>query len=313
MLGTAALFSTERLDRNMVPEGLNCYELQYGARRSVPLLLKDHVKERYFGTVITAVPFDFGNIGYATVDLGNYYETDVYLTVAEYEKKMDNYRSRGAKFRIRKADRTMLSAADPDMEFSVMELKNRQVLFTGSRIEFESVPDELCRYELGYGEDKGFPVLMCEFVREHFFGTVLSAAGFDMGENWIIGLKRDDCILTGERMSIRSFMEKMDRYHAEGVFEYNGFHYLPVRSMNQEEKNMSLREISRYLSTPGDTALRNAPYSHERFYAGFREKYGKETPADIFLCLETEKECIPCSNSLMEYTKGREVKKEKAR
>ena len=55
------------------------------------------------------------------------------------------------------------------------------------------------------------------------------------------------------------------------------------------------------------------PYDYDRFYGGFREKYGKDTLADIFLCLETGKEYIPCKNKLMEYTKDREVKKEKAR
>lgn len=216
LLGKAALFSPERLDREMVPEGLNCYELQYGARSSVPLLLKDHVNERYFGTVITAVPCDFGNIGYVTVDHGNYYETDVYLTVTEYAEKMEDYRSRGAGFGTRKADRIMLSAADQDREFPVMELKDRLVLFTGARIELDTVPDELYRYELGYGEDKGIPVMMREFVREHFFGTAISAVPFDLGEDGALFLGHDDWKLTGERMGIRAFMENVPDHPAEG-------------------------------------------------------------------------------------------------
>ena len=42
-------------------------------------------------------------------------------------------------------------------------------------------------------------------------------------------------------------MEKIKSSKAQEIFQYNGFHYVAVRTFNQEEKDMSLIEISKYL------------------------------------------------------------------
>lgn len=198
-------------------------------------------------------------------------------------------------------------------ELPEIEIKGKYALFTDLRVEQGTVPDGMYCYALRHGDDDVFPCTVEEQVKVNYFGAVLLAEPLDFGGKDSIPVGYEDFGFTGERLNTRQFMEKMERFRTEGVFEYNGFHYLPVRTFNQEEKDMSLKEISRFLRDVKGTALGMVPYDYDRFYGGFREKYGKDTPADIFLCLETGKEYIPCEYKLMEYTKDREVKKEKAR
>lgn len=93
-------------------------------------------------------------------------------------------------------------------------------------------------------------------------------------------------------------VEKTGKFKFGGKFEYNGFHYVPVRSFNQEEKDMSLKDISAYLRGVQGTLAGTVAYVYDKFYAA-----SGNSKADIFYCVETEKLYIPCSNSLQEYQK----------
>ena len=198
-------------------------------------------------------------------------------------------------------------------ELPEIEIKGRYALFTDLRVEQGTVPDGMYCYALRHGDDDGFPCTIEEQVKVNYFGAVLLAEPLDFGGKDHIPVGYEDFGFTGERFNARQFMEKMERFKTEGVFEYNGFHFIPVRKFDQKERDMSLKDISKYLRDAKGTAVGRMAYDYDKFYGGFRRKYGKDTPADIFLCLEDGKEYIPGENSLMEYTRGREIKKEKAR
>ena len=198
-------------------------------------------------------------------------------------------------------------------ELPEIEVKGKYALFTDLRVEQGTVPDGMYCYALRHGDDDGFPCTVEEQVTVNYFGAVLLAEPLDFGGKKQIPVGYEDFAFTGEHLTAGQFMEKMGRFKSEGVFEYNGFHFRPVRSFDRKEGGMSLKGMSEYLRDARGTAVGRMAYDYDKFYGGFRGKYGKDTPADIFLCLENGKEYIPCENSLMEYTKGREVKKEKAR
>lgn len=198
-------------------------------------------------------------------------------------------------------------------KLSEIEVKGRLALFTDLRVDKETVPDGMYCYALRHGDDFGIPCSIEEKVAVNYFGAILTTEPFDFENRRYIEVKYEDFAFTGEHLNIRQFKEKMERMKAGEIFEYQGFHYQPVRSFNRQERDMSLKEISAYLCDTKDTAIGRAGYDYDKFYSGFRAKYGRDTTADIFLCLETGKEYIPCENSLMEYTREQVVQKGKAR
>lgn len=90
-------------------------------------------------------------------------------------------------------------------------------------------------------------------------------------------------------------------------YEYNGFHFRPVRKWNQGEMDMTLKQISKYLSSEcnGNERFfrRNGGfYRYSDFYAAM-----ENSEADIFYCEETGKEYVPCNAELFVYSSvGRE-------
>ncbi len=52
ILGHIALFTELRMDRTTVPEGIYCYDLQYGEDNGFPAALEESVLINYFGTVL---------------------------------------------------------------------------------------------------------------------------------------------------------------------------------------------------------------------------------------------------------------------
>ena len=66
---------------------------------------------------------------------------------------------------------------------------------------------------------------------------------------------------------------------------------------------MSLREISKYLRDTRGIRLGTVAYDHIRFY----EASG-DSKADVFLCIETGKQYIPCESRLQEYQMDRQEK-----
>ena len=92
-------------------------------------------------------------------------------------------------------------------------------------------------------------------------------------------------------------------------FEYNGYHFTPVRSFTQNENADWIREISPYLeSSPfGAKLLRNYGggfYSHGDFY----KAAGKNNATiDVFQCIEDGTLRIPAGHEIFVFTKNRKV------
>lgn len=87
--GKLALFTGLRLDKNPVPEGMYIYALRHGDDTGIPCSIEKHVKVNYFGTIITAEPFDFGDKNYISVKYDDFGFTGEYLNVMEFAEKMD--------------------------------------------------------------------------------------------------------------------------------------------------------------------------------------------------------------------------------
>lgn len=193
-------------------------------------------------------------------------------------------------------------------EMEEVEIKGRLALFTGLRPDKKPIPDGVYCYALRHGDDSGMPCSIEKSVAVNYFGTVVTTEPFDFGNKDYIPVKYDDFGFTGERLSIEQFVEKINKLKKEEAFEYHGLHYMPVRKFNQEEQNMSLPEISVYLRDARGTRVGMEPYDYKDFY----EASGNSN-ADIFLCVETGKQYIPCENELQEYTKETQEEKSKMR
>lgn len=191
-------------------------------------------------------------------------------------------------------------------EMEEVVIKGRLALFTGLRPDKKSIPDGVYCYALRHGDDGGMPCSIEKSVAVNYFGTVVTTEPFDFGDKDYIPVKYDDFGFTGERLSIEQFVEKINKLETETVFEYQGLHYMPVRRFNQEERNMSMPEISVYLRDVKGTRVGMMPYDYNEFYAA-----SGDSNADIFQCVETGKQYIPCGNMLQEYTK--EIQEEKSK
>lgn len=104
-------------------------------------------------------------------------------------------------------------------------------------------------------------------VAVNYFGAVIVTAPFDFGNEDYMPVSYEDFGFTGEHLTLSEYAEKMEKFQSEGIFEYNGFHYVPVRSFNQEEKDMSLKEISKYLRDARKAMLGSEAYDYTKFYA----------------------------------------------
>lgn len=79
---------------------------------------------------------------------------------------------------------------------------------------------------------------------------------------------------------------------------------MPIRSFNQGENDMSLKDISAYLYNAQGTRAVIMAYDRHGLYA-----VSGNSKVDMFLCVETGKLCIPCENSLQKYQRtGRKTK-----
>ena len=89
-------------------------------------------------------------------------------------------------------------------------------------------------------------------------------------------------------------------------FEYGGYHFVPVRKLNDSEKNSDLHTFMKTVKTdislgffsrndiPG--TKQKYPYSYEKYY----EASGN-SKMDIFKCVENNKLYIPGENELFLY------------
>ncbi len=86
--GKLALFTGLRPDKNPVPEGMYIYALRHGDDTGIPCSIEKHVAVNYFGTIITAEPFDFGDKDYISVKYDDFDFTGEYLNVTQFAEKM---------------------------------------------------------------------------------------------------------------------------------------------------------------------------------------------------------------------------------
>lgn len=189
-----------------------------------------------------------------------------------------------------------------------VEIKGRIALFTELRIDKDTVPDGMYCYALRHGDDDGMPCTIERSVKVNYFGAVIVSVPFDFGNEDYISVSYEDFGFTGEHLTVSEYAEKMEKFQSGGVFEYNGFHYVPIRSFNKEEKEMSLKGMSAYLRDAKGTRAGTVAYDYHEFYAA-----SGNSKADIFLCVETSKHCIPCENSLQEYRREKQEQKNKMR
>lgn len=184
-----------------------------------------------------------------------------------------------------------------------VEVKGRMALFTEVRVDKDTISDGMYCYDLRHGDDNGMPCTIEQNVTVNYFGAVIVSVPFDFGNEDYVPVSYDDFGFTGEHLTVSEYIEKMEKFQLEGVFEYNSFHYVPVQSFNQEEKDMSLKDISAYLHDTQGTRAGTVAYNRHEFYVA-----SGNSKSDIFLCAETGRKYIPCENSLQEYQGGRQEK-----
>lgn len=195
-----------------------------------------------------------------------------------------------------------------EKKMAEVEVKGRMALFTELRVDKDTIPDGMYCYALRHGDDEGMPCTIEQNVAVNYFGAVIVTVPFDFGNEDYVPVSYDDFGFTGEHLTVSEYSAKMEKFQSEGIFEYNGFHFVPLRSFNQKEIDMSLKEISKYLRDTKGTMLGSVAYDRTKFYAA-----SGDSKADVFLCVETGKQYIPCENSLQEYQREKQMQKSKVR
>lgn len=108
--------------------------------------------------------------------------------------------------------------------------------------------------------------------------------------------------------------EQEMRLRENGYFVYQGYHFKPLRQFAESEGDFF--DITRRLKRDDELGMMDAdyygkqkrPYSHEEFYAASTDK-----EADIFLCLENQKEYVPCQHELQEYMQKPEKRRDRGK
>lgn len=121
-----------------------------------------------------------------------------------------------------------------------VEVKGKMALFTELRVDKDTIPDGMYCYALPHGGDDRMPCTIEQNVTVNYFGAVIVSVLFDFGTEDYVPVSYDDFGFTGEHLTVGEYAKKMERFQSEGIFEYNGFNYVPLRSFNQEEIDMSL-------------------------------------------------------------------------
>ena len=104
------------------------------------------------------------------------------------------------------------------------------------------------------------------------------------------------------------------RLRENGYFLYQGCHFKPVRQFTKAEGDFY--DITRRLRRDVELGMMETdyygkqkhPYSHEEFYAASTDK-----EADIFFCLETMKQYVPCTHEMQEYVMQPEKKQDRGK
>jgi hypothetical protein len=86
----------------------------------------------------------------------------------------------------------------------------------------------------------------------------------------------------------------------ESTFVYGGYHFVPYRQFNTNEKKATLTALTKHLRSDAELGLckyewKKHNYSRESFYAA------SNSTSDLFRCVENNKVYIPGENELFEF------------
>lgn len=191
-------------------------------------------------------------------------------------------------------------------KFSKIEILGIPALFTNKRVDQENLPKDVYCYSLRHGDDdEGLPSAIESYVRVNYFGAILTVKPIEFGSTDYIPLKYDDIVWGKEKMNLVEFQNAMVGHENEGMFYYEGFHFVPTRTFTKKERDMSLVEISKFLA---DDLISDRPYTYQGFYDASGNSF-----ADVFHCVETGKDYVPCNNRIFEYRHKQELDMKKAR
>lgn len=108
--------------------------------------------------------------------------------------------------------------------------------------------------------------------------------------------------------------EQEKRLAENGYFLYQGFHFKPAGQFTEKDGNFFditkrlKRDVELGMMEEGYSGQQKCSYSYEAFYEASPVK-----DADIFICLENQKEYVPCQHELQQYLGEPEQRKERRR
>ena len=91
--GRLALFTDLRVKKDKLPEDMYCYDMRHGDDMGEPVTVENRVVVNHFGTLLTTIPFDFGDSDYLSVDYEKFWFTGERMTLEQYREKMCEYQS----------------------------------------------------------------------------------------------------------------------------------------------------------------------------------------------------------------------------
>lgn len=108
--------------------------------------------------------------------------------------------------------------------------------------------------------------------------------------------------------------EQEKRLAENGYFLYQGFHFKPAGQFT--EKDGDFFDITKRLKRDVELGMMETGYSGQQKYSYSYEAFYEASPvkdADIFICLENQKEYVPCQHELQQYLGEPEQRKERTR
>ncbi len=101
-----------------------------------------------------------------------------------------------------------------------------------------------------------------------------------------------DCYLSNFKENNQESLNNID-FSKKRIYQYQGFNFIPLRTLTDFESNMSIKDISKYLKTDG--LFSNGIGKVEEFYNDIN------TEADLFYNIETGNVYIPTENGMMKW------------
>ena len=101
----------------------------------------------------------------------------------------------------------LVNAKEEDYE--IIELFGEPALFTCLRIDPETVPEGIFKYDVRHDDDcQGIPCELARYVMVNHWGTVLTNKEIDLGEDGFIPLNEEDFNYTGEETTLDEYIRE---------------------------------------------------------------------------------------------------------